>query len=119
MNLRLLFISLVFVFSATVTNAQNLLNTSTWTVGSGSVSGFGQNGSTSENNREYGIGPEGTNVLLWKATPDASNNADGGWNTSYANIDHTKPIALLYGLKKQTQIVGLLILVSMLIIVGH
>ena len=50
MNLRLLFISLVFVFSATVTNAQNLLNTSTWTVGSGSVSGFGQNGSSSENN---------------------------------------------------------------------
>ena len=100
MNLRLLFISLVFVFSATVTNAQNLLNTSTWTVGSGSVSGFGQNGSTSENNREYGIGPEGTNVLLWKATPDASNNADGGWITSYANIDHTKTYRFIVWIKK-------------------
>lgn len=39
----------VFILSFTPILAQNLLDTSTWTVGSGSVSGFSQNGSTSEN----------------------------------------------------------------------
>ncbi|CAA0208076.1 T9SS type A sorting domain-containing protein [Tenacibaculum maritimum] len=81
-------------------NSQNLLNPNTWTVGSGSVSGFEQNGSTAENSREYGIGPEGTNVLLWKATPDSSRNADGGWNSSYSDIDHTKTYRLVIWLKK-------------------
>ncbi|WP_159248399.1 hypothetical protein ACE1MK_10735 [Tenacibaculum maritimum] len=81
-------------------NSQNLLTPNTWTVGSGSVSGFEQNGSTAENSREYGIGPEGTNVLLWKATPDSSRNADGGWNSSYSDIDHTKTYRLVIWLKK-------------------
>ncbi|CAA0221134.1 Protein of unknown function precursor containing a C-terminal secretion signal [Tenacibaculum maritimum] len=81
-------------------NSQNLLNPNTWTVGSGSVSGFEQNGSTAENSREYGTGPEGTNVLLWKATPDSSRNADGGWNSSYSDIDHTKTYRLVIWLKK-------------------
>ncbi|MFL0112805.1 T9SS type A sorting domain-containing protein [Tenacibaculum maritimum] len=81
-------------------NSQNLLNPNTWTVSSGSVSGFEQNGSTAENSREYGIGPEGTNVLLWKATPDSSRNADGGWNSSYSDIDHTKTYRLVIWLKK-------------------
>ncbi|CAA0224279.1 T9SS type A sorting domain-containing protein [Tenacibaculum maritimum] len=81
-------------------NSQNLLNPNTWTVGSGLVSGFEQNGSTAENSREYGIGPEGTNVLLWKATPDSSRNADGGWNSSYSDIDHTKTYRLVIWLKK-------------------
>ena len=54
-----------------------------WTIGTGSVSGFGQNGATSENSRELGRNHIGEEVVLWKATPDASSNADGGWNTSW------------------------------------
>ncbi|WGH75909.1 T9SS type A sorting domain-containing protein [Tenacibaculum tangerinum] len=99
MKTRLLYV-VVFLTITFSSNSQNLLNTNTWTVGSGSVSGFGQNGTNSENSREYGIGPEGTNVLLWKATPDASSNADGGWNSSYSNIDHTKTYRFVIWLKK-------------------
>ena len=99
MKIKLLYVVAFYVISFSL-NSQNLLNTNTWTVGSGSVSGFGQNGSTSENTREYGVGPDGTNVLLWKASPDASSNADGGWNSSYSNIDHTKTYRLIVWLKK-------------------
>ena len=52
-------------------------------IGSGSISGFSQNGATSENSRELGRNHIGEEVVLWKATPDASRNADGGWSTSW------------------------------------
>ncbi len=81
-------------------NSQNIINTNSWTVGSGSVSGYGQNGSTAENSREYGTGPKGNAVLLWKASPDATSNADGGWNTSHYNIDPTKTYRLIVWIKK-------------------
>lgn len=66
-------------------NSANLLAPylQNWTIGTGSVSGFGQNGATSENSRELGRNHIGEEVVLWKATPDASSNADGGWNTSW------------------------------------
>ncbi len=70
--------------------SQNLLNTSSWAIGSGSVAGFGQNGSDAENSRELGHNHIGESVMLWKATPDTGNNQDGGWNTSYHAIDNTK-----------------------------
>jgi len=99
---------LVILFSITYfsVNSQNLLDTSTWTVSFGSVSGFGKNGSTSENSREYGVGPKDTSVLLWKATPDASSNADGGWNTSHYNVDHKKTYRLVVWLKKTNSNTG-------------
>ncbi len=81
-------------------NAQNLLNTTTWTVGSGSIGVFGQNGTTAENRRELGRNHKNEEVVLWKATPDASSNADGGWNTAHYNIDHTKTYRLVVWLKK-------------------
>lgn len=100
MKTRLPYVVILCCITFFTANSQNLLNTSSWTVGTGSVSGFSQNGTTSENSREYGIGPEGASVLLWKATPDASSNADGGWNSSYSNIDHTKTYRLVVWLKK-------------------
>jgi hypothetical protein len=80
--------------------AQNMLNTSTWTVSSGSSPGFARNGQVSENNREYGIGPFGNSELIWKATPDSANDGDGGWNTDYHTIDHTKTYRFTVWLKK-------------------
>lgn len=80
--------------------SQNLLDTSTWTLGSGSVSGFSQNGSTSENFREYGENHLGDNVILWKGGNDSANNADGGWNSAYKNIDKTKTYRLSVWIKK-------------------
>lgn len=78
----------------------NLLDTSTWTVGTGSVSGFAVNGADAENVREVGLSPHGNNVVLWKAVPDGSDNADGGWNGSYINIDHTKTYRFSVWIKK-------------------
>jgi len=80
--------------------SQNLLNTSTWTVGSGSVSGFSQNGATSENSREVGTNPFGNSSILWKGGNDGSSNADGGWNTTWHNIDHTETYRFSVWLKK-------------------
>lgn len=100
MKTKLLYFVILFCISIFSLQSQNLLNTNTWSIGSGSVSGFGQNGSTSENSREYGSGPDGTSVLLWKATPDAASGPDGGWNTSHYDIDHTKTYRLVVWIKK-------------------
>lgn len=70
-------------------NAQNLLNTSSWTVGTGSVSGFSQNGVTAENSRELGKNHIGKQVVLWKASPESVSGPDGGWNSSLHTINHT------------------------------
>ncbi|MEL7146058.1 MAG: hypothetical protein AAFO69_06795, partial [Bacteroidota bacterium] len=86
--------------------AQNLLNTSTWTPGSGSAPGFNRNGSTSENFREFGSGPHGNSVLLWKAVPDNASGADGGWNTDYHAIDHTKTYRFVVWFKKTNSNTG-------------
>jgi hypothetical protein len=74
----LLFIGLVC--SITTLTSQNLLNTSNWTIGSGSVSGFAKNGLTSENSREFGTDPFGNSSILWKGGNDAASNEDGNGN---------------------------------------
>ena len=100
MKLTSTYLLLLLCLNCVITSAQNLLNTSTWTVGSGSVSGFSQNGATSENSREFGTDPFGNSSILWKGGNDASSNADGGWNSSYYNIDHTETYRFTVWLKK-------------------
>ena len=99
MKRKLLYVVL-FCVTAISVNSQNLLNTNSWTVGSGSVSGFSQNGATSENSREFGTDPFGNSSILWKGGNDASSNADGGWNSSYYAIDHTETYRFTVWLKK-------------------
>lgn len=89
-----------------IMSSQNLLNTSTWTIGSGSVTGFDQNGSTTENIREWGLNHVGEDVILWKAIPDAANGPDGGWNSSYQTIDNTKKYRLSVWIKKTNSSTG-------------
>ena len=80
----------------------NLLDSSTWVVGStGSQPGFSQNGSTSENSIELGTGPYGTNVALWKGGNDADSNGDGGWGTSIFTVDPSKAYRFTYWVKKK------------------
>ncbi|WP_411032370.1 hypothetical protein [Spongiimicrobium sp. 3-5] len=93
----LLFFSLI-ISAASAQN--NFLDTSTWTISSGSATGFSRNGSEAENVRELGINPHGDNEILWKAVPDASSNADGGWNSMYHNIDPNKTYRLSVWIKK-------------------
>lgn len=99
MKTKLLYVVTFLVTSFSLTS-QNLINPSSWTVGSGSVAGFSQYGNSSENIREYSAGPKGTSVLLWKAVPDASVNADGGFHSPKVNIDHKKTYRLSVWIKK-------------------
>lgn len=102
MNLKLLSYCLVLMFSLSFIplSGQNLLDTSTWTVGNGSVSGFSQIGASSENSREFGTDPFGNSSILWKGGNDAASNADGGWNSSYYAIDHEETYRFTVWLKK-------------------
>lgn len=55
---------------------------------SGGVSGFGANGSASEQLRAYQTDdPWGGTSWTWRSTPDATSGPDGGWNSSYYGID--------------------------------
>jgi hypothetical protein len=99
MKTKLLSLAIICIASFSV-NSQNLLNTNSWTTGSGSVAGFSQNGSTSENSRTYISDPFGSGSMTWVASPDANSNADGGWNTSYHTIDNTKTYRFVVWLKK-------------------
>ena len=94
------YLFLLFCLTCIPMSSQNLLDTSTWTVGTGSVSGFYQNGATSENSREFGTDPFENSSVIWKGGNDASSNADGGWNTNYQNIDNTKTYRFVVWLKK-------------------
>ena len=86
--------------------SQNLLDTSTWTIGSGSVTGFSKYGRTAENSREYGKDRLGNNVILWKATPDVKRGADGGWNSAYYSVDSAKGYRFSVWIKKTNSTFG-------------
>ena len=68
----------------------SLINTDSWTVSSGTVSGYNCNGATNENVRSYDTDPWGNQSLVWGTFADGSGGADGGWNTDYPGIDPTK-----------------------------
>lgn len=81
-------------------SAQNLVSSDSWTVGSGTVGIFSRNGTDAENVREIGTGPHGDQVILWKAIPDGSVNADGGWDSESFAIDRTKMYRFAIWIKK-------------------
>lgn len=66
------------------------LNMTTWGLGSGGATGYGQNGNTNENERVNGTDPWGNSAIVWESRPSGDGNADGGWNTDWYNIDNTK-----------------------------
>ncbi len=72
----------------------NLVPSHQWTIGTGSVGNFSQNGETSENARVWGAGPRqdgnGGRQILWQMTNQDTGGGDGGWNTSLIPVDHTK-----------------------------
>ena len=68
----------------------SLINTDSWTVSSGSVTGYNQNGNTGENTRLYDTDPWGNQSIVWGTYASGDGGADGGWNTDYPSIDPTK-----------------------------
>jgi len=94
-------LKLVFLFVCGFSFAQtNLLDTSSWSVGNGNVTGFFKFGTDAENVREVGINPYGDSEVLWKAAPDSGNDADGGWDSSYHVIDPSKDYRFTTWIKK-------------------
>lgn len=88
------------IFCSNYLSSQNLLDTSSWLVGQGNVTGFNVSGNPEENIREVGINNNGNEVVLWKATPDINTFEDGGWNSDYIPIDNTKTYRLTVWIKK-------------------
>lgn len=82
------------------TLSQNLLDTSTWTIGTGSVSGFTKYGNTNENVREYGLDHVSNQVILWKAVPDGEGAHDGGWFTDFIPISYERTYRFTVWMKK-------------------
>ena len=88
-------------------NSINLLNPSTWTVGtSGSQPGFSAQGTapSTENIIELGIDPLGRSSPLWKMTADIAvpNSSDGGWETDYFDVSDSKTYRFVIYLKRTT-----------------
>jgi len=101
MKLKKLLIVMALLGFGTQINAQtNLIDNSSWSVGNGNVTGFFKFGTDAENIREVGLNPFGNSEVLWKAAPDASSNADGGWDTSYQTIDPSKDYRFTTWIKK-------------------
>ena len=92
--------SILLLSNAIGTKAQNLLNLSYWNIGTGTTGPFIQNGENSENIREWGEGPNGKRVVLWKAIPDGASNADGGYNSEPISITHTNMYRFSIWIKK-------------------
>jgi hypothetical protein len=69
---------------------RSVINWNSWTVGSGSVAGYNQNGATAENERVVATNPWGNNAVVWEARPLGQTDDDGGWNTNQFNIDNTQ-----------------------------
>jgi len=95
------------VFSSLTLKAQNLQPMTGWTIGTGSTTGFNQNGDTAENHRIWGTGPYGQRVILWEARPDIDNDSDGGWNSEFSTIEHTKRYRLAVWIKKSNSANGI------------
>lgn len=92
--------------SALGSSAQNLLNLSDWVIGSGGTAGFTPNGLVSENEREWGIGPLGTQVILWKGTPSGDGEGDGGFNSVNIPINHQKTYRFTVWIKRTNSKTG-------------
>jgi hypothetical protein len=67
-----------------------LTDPKTWTTGSGSSSGYGQNGNTGENERVVGTDPWGNSAIVWETRASGDGGADGGWNADTISIDRSK-----------------------------
>ena len=105
--MKLVFNTFLLLFTSVAFCQTNLLDTSSWTSGSGSVAGFNKYGSDSENNRILATSPFGTQEIIWVGSPDGSTNtATGGWSTTSVSIDPTKTYRLTVWIKKNNSFDG-------------
>lgn len=84
----------------------SFINTQTWTIASGSVTGYSQNGVTAENIRQLGTDPFGNNTVIWASTTDSSSDADGGWNSSYFSVTSSATYRFSVWIKRNVLVVN-------------
>ena len=72
-----------------------------WTTGTGSATGFGQNGDG--NSRIVDDSPKGQDVVWDISNQDADSNADGGWNSSLFDIDNSKKYRYSVWVRRKVQ----------------
>ena len=72
----------------------NMIPSNNWTLGTGSVGIWIQNGQNTENQRVLGTSPfgeyYGDRSVLWQATNQDAGGGDGGFETHKIPIDNTK-----------------------------
>lgn len=86
-------------------NNPNVL-TVNWTTGSGGTTGFNQNGATAENERINATDPWGNNAVIWETRPTGDSGGDGGWETTWFNIDRTKLYRFSVWVKRTSSTAG-------------
>jgi hypothetical protein len=69
---------------------RSLITWENWTVGSGGVLNYSQNGLTAENQRTLEVNPWGAIDVVWGSYPSGDGNSDGGWDGASFSIDNTK-----------------------------
>jgi len=86
---------------------KNILNPyDEWTLGSGGVGNFSQNGSTDENQRVTGTDPFGNSSVLWETRANGTAADDGGWNHSGFSVDNTKLYRMSVWVKRTSSSAG-------------
>lgn len=83
---------------------KSLITYGNWQFGSGSTTGFSQNGPTAANSRGTFEGPFG-NTICWSATPTGNNSGDGGWYSSFS-VDNSKMYRLSLWVKRTVYVDG-------------
>ena len=78
----------------------SLINSDSWTIGTGDVARYIKNGLPTENKRVMGTNPYGNSVILWEAIPNSANDGDGGWTINDIPIDPTKTYRSTVWIKK-------------------
>lgn len=85
----------------------SLINMNNWSVGTGGVTGYNQNGNPStENQRSLTTNPWGDSDIIWGSFPSGNGNDDGGWNTDWFNIDNTKLYRFSVWVKRTSSTTG-------------
>ena len=77
-----------------------------WTAGTGGSTGYGRNGTATEQSRGLRTDPWGGTSMTWRSTPDATSGPDGGWNTSSYAIDRNSTYRYLTFVRRYTSGTG-------------
>ena len=102
---KITIITIALVIANGIKAQTSLIDSGTWTIGSGSVPGFPQYGSTSENIREWDTDPFGNQSIIWKGIPQTASSS-GGWLSDTFPIDHTKTYRFTVWMKKTNSFNG-------------